>query len=80
MENTNNVNINANTPLLLTTNLSNLTNILNSKNDSNNQQKLHIIIEMPELKERNCISCWYLLIFVVICIIFLSVFFVKYNN
>jgi hypothetical protein len=80
MENTNNVNINANTPLLLTTNLSNLTNILNSKNDSTNQQKLHIIIEMPEIKESNCIRCWYLLIFVVICIIFISVFFVKYNN
>lgn len=80
MENTNNVNINANTPLLLTTNLSNLTNILNTKNDLNAQQKLHIIIEMPDQKERNCISCWYLIIFVSIFIVSLIVFLVKYDN
>ena len=80
MENTNNVNINANTPLLLTSNLSNLTNILNSKNDSTAQQKLHIIIEMPELKERNCISCWYLMIFITIIIVSFIIYLVKYAN
>jgi hypothetical protein len=75
MEN-NTTNINANTPLLLTTNLSNLTNIVNS----NNQQKLHIIIEIPELKEANCIRWWYLLLFVILCITCIVIFFVKYNK
>ena len=41
--------INSNTPLLLT----------NSKIDSTGQQKLYIIIEMPEQKEANCIRWWY---------------------
>ncbi len=60
--------INSNTPLLLT----------NSKIDSTGQQKLHIIIEMPDQKEANCIRWWYLLIFTIICIICIIVYFLKY--